>query len=701
MAGVMSLMQPQGQQGPMPGQAPQQPMQGMMPQQGAATPAAMVGPLTQMHMQQLVQLMLNPRPEGPPLYAVISAIAEKQKTDKAMQTAQGQQVMAQNQQMQQQPPVAAQVVQAAKQTEQQNANPEQQLRQRLERAVNSGNVAEASAIMDMLKELEQSEFTDEKPKQGYAGGGAVAFAEGGRTFGYAPDYEESRRVGINLSPYDSLEVRADKLRRLEIYRRTGVVPPPREAEPPEYREPGSSPEEMGGQSVVQRPPSEIRKLLTPSLSAIANSITGERPSFYSEELYGKPKAMPMPPAINVPFGRGMGAERSNPQEPTVSQAPSNLRPSGTSFDITSPSSINALRIAAQDTSLPESERADLRRRIAMMEQQAPSRGMPSVAPSQATAPSANLSPEMEAYFRNRASDLRTRQGLPEDILAGRAGLEALARESIAAQRSEAEAFGREARERRDAALARTQRGILDDPQALLALAGSIDTRRGQGIGSLARGAAGMLGQREASAEAARKEYAAAQQTERMLQANVRQATMLEAQRAQALREGDFNRANQIKDQIDALMMQRETLLMERKDKAIEQARLERVASAQELTAAKPTELELAMARPEEYARIMRQRAEAAQSRKSPEQIRKEDLERYADNWEKLDMLQKRELATQGITNFQQYVRMRDQMAGVGGATAPAAGAAPAVGTIMQGYRFKGGNPSDKNNWEKV
>jgi hypothetical protein len=26
---------------------------------------------------------------------------------------------------------------------------------------------------------------------------------------------------------------------------------------------------------------------------------------------------------------------------------------------------------------------------------------------------------------------------------------------------------------------------------------------------------------------------------------------------------------------------------------------------------------------------------------------------------------------------------------------------PAVGTVQQGYRFKGGNPSDKNNWEKV
>ena len=148
--------------------------------------------------------------------------------------------------------------------------------------------------------------------------------------------------------------------------------------------------------------------------------------------------------------------------------------------------------------------------------------------------------------------------------------------------------------------------------------------------------------------------------------------------------------------------------MERRDKAIEQSRLERGldiqergARAQERAAGRPNELELAMSRPEDYKRILAARAEAQQLRRSPEEVRAAAMERYADNWEKLDMLQKGDLAKQGITNFQQYVRMRDQMAGVGGAPAPAAGAAPAVGTIMQGYRFKGGNPSDKNNWEKV
>jgi hypothetical protein len=36
-----------------------------------------------------------------------------------------------------------------------------------------------------------------------------------------------------------------------------------------------------------------------------------------------------------------------------------------------------------------------------------------------------------------------------------------------------------------------------------------------------------------------------------------------------------------------------------------------------------------------------------------------------------------------------------------GASAAPSQTAPAVGTVMQGFRFKGGNPADKNNWEKV
>lgn len=53
-----------------------------------------------------------------------------------------------------------------------------------------------------------------------AQGGVVGYAEGGtpRTYGYAPDYEDARRLGISLSPYDSPEVRQQKLERLQKMR---------------------------------------------------------------------------------------------------------------------------------------------------------------------------------------------------------------------------------------------------------------------------------------------------------------------------------------------------------------------------------------------------------------------------------------------------------------------------------------------------
>jgi hypothetical protein len=78
-----------------------------------------------------------------------------------------------------------------------------------------------------------------------------------------------------------------------------------------------------------------------------------------------------------------------------------------------------------------------------------------------------------------------------------------------------------------------------------------------------------LGQRQAAAEAARKEYATSQQTERMLQANIRQGNMLEAQRVQALLEGDYNRANQIDDAINQNAAERTKLERSVKDKSRE------------------------------------------------------------------------------------------------------------------------------------
>jgi hypothetical protein len=160
--------------GPMPGQAQgiQQVLPGMMPKQGAPTPQAMVGPLSQMHLQQLTQMMLNPRPEGPPLYAVLSAITEKQKQAQAQASMQRQMAMAQGQQAAQQPPVAQEVLAQAQQM--------QQVEQPPVMAAYGGEM------------------------QGYASGGAVAFGGGGN-----PEIEQIlKKSPMMRTPEENEKLRA-------------------------------------------------------------------------------------------------------------------------------------------------------------------------------------------------------------------------------------------------------------------------------------------------------------------------------------------------------------------------------------------------------------------------------------------------------------------------------------------------------------
>jgi hypothetical protein len=162
----------QGIQSLMPGQASQQaPLP--MPQQSSSTPGAMTGSLKNMPMEQLKMLFQNPQPGSPPLWAVISALAEKQKEAQAIQAAMGQGAMAQNAQMQQQPPVAAQVVQAAQ-----------------------------GGIM-----------------QGYAGGGAVAFAGGTGPEGLPQENPEDLSDDPSL-PLRERMARAQK--RMALSRQQGI-----------------------------------------------------------------------------------------------------------------------------------------------------------------------------------------------------------------------------------------------------------------------------------------------------------------------------------------------------------------------------------------------------------------------------------------------------------------------------------------------
>ena len=181
--GLMSLPGAGQGQEQAPGQAA--PM-AALPQQQPRTPAAMTGRLEGLPPQQLMAMFTNPA-DTTPKWAVVTAYAKAIEQQRMMDAARGQSAMQQGQAQMGQPPVAAQVMmQPPTQT------------------------ARHGGIM-----------------HGYSGGGAVAFQAGGSTLfggsgnltlGADRDYQDARRFGIALSPYDSEKVRADKLKQLAAMR---------------------------------------------------------------------------------------------------------------------------------------------------------------------------------------------------------------------------------------------------------------------------------------------------------------------------------------------------------------------------------------------------------------------------------------------------------------------------------------------------
>ena len=97
----------------------------------------------------------------------------------------------------------------------------------------------------------------------------------------------------------------------------------------------------------------------------------------------------------------------------------------------------------------------------------------------------------------------------------------------------------------------------------------------------------------------------------------------------------------------------------------------------------------------------RLRRELASIKETGGDQRAKTMQRYYESWEKLDPIQKADLAKQGIKTFNDYTRLRDAISTTPFGGAQSKPSAPAVGTVMQGYRFKGGDPSDRKNWEKV
>ncbi len=461
----------------MPGQAPQMPMPGMMPSQSGPKPGltAFVPSLVGLEIPQMLQLFGDPN-SPIPKNRVLAAIVEKQKEMAARKSVQNQMAMQQN--AGQQPPIAQQVLAQAQQMQ-----PEEPVM-----AAYGGEM------------------------HGYAGGGAVAFENGGDV--------QHFRDGSN---------------------------------------------ENGIQSFMERFPKD----------------SGAR-MLYEWIKAGRP-------ALKKPILDALVEKEQQVVESTTDTGDEMSRMLGRA-----PAPVP---MAMRDTRGATPETVAAARNLGTGQQRPPA--APAAAPA-ALMPGirSTLTPEEIAAFDTKQKMLEGRKTLPADLLAGRAGLSALMQQNLAEERAEAETFGKEALAARDAALARAQRDVFSDPMALLGLAGMIDTRKGQGMGSFARGLSGIMGQREAAAEAARKEYATAQGTMRLLQSNIRRGNMLEAQRVEAMNEREYGRVNQLDDAIAQNAAERAKLERDVQNKAFDQAlesrktaATERQAQASEISAGKPTGIE--------------------------------------------------------------------------------------------------------------
>lgn len=476
MAGIQSLMQaPQGQ-GQMPGQAPQQPMPGMMPQQGAPTPGAMTGSLKNMPLEQLRALYQNPQPGNPPLWAVISALAEKQKEAQAMMAAQGQSAMAQNAQMQQQPPVAAQVVQAAEQME----------------------------------------------PQGYAGGGAVAFTNGGDI--------AVQRI-LQKSPYERTPQENEILRAagIEVAQRT-------------------LPQE-GGVSALNR------MLESPFLRRM---FTGDTYKLSPEELAKRTDTG----ASTEKLFRGMGGQQYvEPSASTVTDTGDELARLRNRGILTPTPAPTGTRPAGPR---PTGGQRQAQRPATNMDVGA------LMSPVEVTGTAAPAGAGLAAL---EAADVEAAQKRLTQDPEVKAAQEALLKRMQTTEESRRS----RAQQQLDEVLKRGRTSVFEDPEALLRIAAGIDTRKGKGIGSLAGGVSGVMGERRKEAADARtlfnKEMDALSTMEQ-----------LRLERDLLIKQGRITEAQAAEDKLRAVRREYEGIRYNREVKQREEERQQFVAQSGRMSA---------------------------------------------------------------------------------------------------------------------
>jgi hypothetical protein len=129
----------------------------------------------------------------------------------------------------------------------------------------------------------------------------------------------------------------------------------------------------------------------------------------------------------------------------------------------------------------------------------------------------------------------------KEVADARAEEARIMQENLKAASEEARTAREAAEKRRADVVGAASRSILEDPEALLKLAGGMNTRRGMGIGSLAAGAGAELGRRREAMQAAEEKFAGEQKELRALDAANRQYNLSIAQLQKAYAEGNAER----------------------------------------------------------------------------------------------------------------------------------------------------------------
>ena len=178
---------------------------------------------------------------------------------------------------------------------------------------------------------------------------------------------------------------------------------------------------------------------------------------------------------------------------------------------------------------------------------APGQTTPTATTPTATSPAAEAPDNLSAYARRLEEAENERNKVAREgatispaVLAARQRMEQLSGRRLQQFQQDAEKIRSEGIRQLQGRLDAARRPLIDDPEALLSLAASINPQRGKAMGSMAQGLASILGQRRARAEKAEEGISALSEKVRLLNSQYQEAEALEEQRKYAILNQDAN-----------------------------------------------------------------------------------------------------------------------------------------------------------------